>query len=133
MSEQWILIVDDEVSVAELFGMMLELEGYRVKAVHDVQSAIGALESDAPDLVILDIMMPEASGLDLCRYVRADPLLASIPIVIVSAKTQLNEVQEGLEAGANLYLLKPVSKSELLEAVRQSLAPHDGYAQTSGG
>jgi DNA-binding response OmpR family regulator len=122
MGEQRILVVDDEVSVTELFSMMLEMEGYRVHAVHDVKSAIAALDVISPSLIILDIMMPEASGLDLCRYVRDDPQLSSIPIVIVSAKSQLNEVQEGLDAGANMYLLKPVSKRELIEAVWEILA-----------
>ena len=121
MPEQRILLVDDEISLTELFSMMLEMEGYRVDVVHDVQSAIDSLHVQRPSLIMLDLMMPEASGLELCRYVRADPALASIPIVVVSAKSQLEEVQEGLDAGADIYLLKPVSKAELVEAVSQAL------------
>lgn len=122
MDERRILIVDDEISVTELFRMMLEMEGYHAEVAHDVQGALAALEADRPDLILLDIMMPESSGLELCRQIRGDPVLASIPIVIVSAKSQLAEVQEGLQAGADRYLLKPVSKNELLEAVRTTLA-----------
>ena len=122
MTKQRILVVDDEVSLAELFSMMLEMEGYRVQVVHDVQSAKTALEEEPVDLMFVDIMMPEASGLELCRYVRSEPYLANIPIVIVSARSQLEEVHEGLEAGADMYLLKPVSKGELIEAVQQTLA-----------
>ncbi|MFV1859596.1 MAG: response regulator transcription factor [Anaerolineales bacterium] len=121
MSQQNILVVDDEVGVAELFSMMLEMEGYRVRVVHDVQSAKTALEEEPVDLMFVDIMMPEASGLELCRYVRGEPYLENIPIVIVSARSQLEEVHEGLEAGADRYLLKPVSKRELIEAVQQAL------------
>lgn len=122
MTQQRILVVDDEPSVTELFSMMLEMEGYRVTVVHDVAGAKGSLEQEPADLIILDIMMPEASGLEFCRYVRAKPGFSSIPIVMVSAKSQLEEVHEGLEAGADLYLLKPVSKQELIEAVQQVLA-----------
>ena len=121
MAEKQVLIVDDEVSVTELFSMMLEMEGYGVQVVHNVKDAIQVLEKDSPDLILLDIMMPVASGLELCRHVRGTPALASIPIIILSAKSQLEEVQEGLEAGANLYLLKPVSKKELVEAVRKTI------------
>jgi len=121
MPQQKILVVDDEVSVTELFRMMLEMEGYRVRVVHDVRSAKTALKEEPVDLMLVDIMMPEASGLELCRYVRGEPNLASIPIVIVSARSQLDEVHEGLEAGADTYLLKPVSKGELIEAVQQAL------------
>ena len=102
--------------------MMLEMEGFRVQAEHDVSGAVSALEAEPADLIIVDVMMPEASGLDLCRWVRAEPTHANTPIVIVSAKSQLDEVEAGLEAGANQYLLKPVSKGELLEAVQQALA-----------
>jgi DNA-binding response OmpR family regulator len=122
MTQQKILVVDDEASVTELFSMMLEMEGYRVRIEHDVKSAKTALDEEPVDLIIADIMMPEASGLELCRYVRGEPYLASIPIVIVSARSQLEEVHEGLEAGADLYILKPVSKSELINAVQQALA-----------
>ena len=122
MPEQRILVVDDEVSVTELFSMMLEMEGYRVRIVHDVQSAKNALEEEPADLLLVDIMMPEASGLELCRYVRAEPYLASTPIIVISARSQLDEVYEGLAAGADTYLLKPVSKNELIEAVQQALA-----------
>ena len=121
MAEKQVLIVDDEVSVTELFSMMLEMEGYGVQVVHNVKDAIQVLEKDSPDLILLDIMMPIASGLELCRHVRGTPALASITIIILSAKSQLEEVQEGLEAGANLYLLKPVSKNALVQAVRKTI------------
>ena len=121
MAQKKVLVVDDEVSVTELFSMMLEMEGYAAQVVHNVKDAIQVLERDSPDLILLDIMMPVASGLELCRHVRSTPALASIPIIILSAKSQLEEVKEGLEAGANLYLLKPVSKKELVEAVRKTI------------
>lgn len=117
-----ILIVDDEVNVTELFSMMLRMEGYEAIVAHDVKGAIRSIERQRPQLILLDIMMPAESGLELCRYVRAQPELASIPVVIISAKTQLEEVQEGLDAGADSYLLKPISKAELIEAVQTAIS-----------
>ena len=122
MAQETILIVDDEVNVTELFSMMLEMEGYQVQVVHNVKAALGVLERGKPDLMLVDVMMPAASGLELCRHVRSTAGLASLPIIILSAKSQLEEVQEGLGAGANLYLLKPVSKNELVQAVRKILS-----------
>lgn len=122
MAQETILIVDDEVNVTELFSMMLEMEGYKVRVVHNVKAALQALERGKPDLMLVDVMMPVASGLELCRHVRSTPGLASIPIIILSAKSQLVEVQEGLGAGANLYLPKPVSKKELVQAIRRVLS-----------
>ncbi|MFQ5942799.1 MAG: response regulator transcription factor [Anaerolineales bacterium] len=122
MTQQKILVVDDEISVTELFSMMLEMEGYRVRVEHDVKSAKSALEEEPVDLMLVDVMMPEASGLELCKYVRSEPYLENIPIVLISARSQLDEVHEGLEAGADMYLLKPVSKGELIEAIHQALA-----------
>jgi len=122
MAQESILIVDDEVSVTELFSMMLEMEGYQVQVVHNVKAALQVLERGKPDLILVDVMMPATSGLELCRHVRSTAGLASLPIIILSAKSQLEAVQEGLGAGANLYLLKPVSKNELVQAVRRILS-----------
>lgn len=120
-----ILIVDDEVSNTELFSMMLKLEDYRPLVANSVSGAIETMNQEKPDAVILDIMMPGGSGLELCAYMRDNPRFASIPIVVVSAKTQLDDVQAGLDAGANIYLVKPVSKNELLEAVSLALRGSD--------
>ena len=116
-----ILIVEDEISNVELFTVLLEFEGYRVQAAGDVRQALEAIKVEAPDLILLDIMLPEASGLELCKILRNDPRYVSIPIVIVSAKTQLEDVDRGMQAGAVTYLLKPVAKEELITAVRNAL------------
>jgi CheY-like chemotaxis protein len=121
MEPRTVLIVDDEMSNTQLFGMMLELEGYRPVVAVDAPAALEALRQQTPDLMIVDVMLPGASGLDLCREVRNGLGLASLPIVIVSAKSQLADVQAGVAAGANVYLTKPVTKAELLGAVRQAL------------
>ena len=121
MESKTVLIVDDEMSNTQLFGMMLELEGYRPVAAVDEPTALEALRQQTPDVMIVDVMLPGASGLDLCRKVRNELGLADLPIVIVSAKSQLADVQAGIAAGATVYLTKPVTKAELLGAVRQAV------------
>ena len=121
MEPRTVLIVDDEMSNTQLFGMMLELEGYRPVVAIDAPAALEALRLQTPDVMIVDVMLPGVSGLDLCREVRNGLGLASLPIIIVSAKSQLADVQAGVAAGANIYLTKPVTKAELLGAVRQAV------------
>jgi DNA-binding response OmpR family regulator len=116
-----VLIVDDDPKTAELLSMMFKLDGYSTAVASDVTMAIETIQQVKPDVLVVDVMMPGASGLALCRYVRNTPDLADMPIVIVSAKSQPKDVQAGLEAGADEYLTKPVSQAELLEAVRRSL------------
>jgi two-component system response regulator MtrA len=126
MEAKTVLIVDDEMSNTQLFGMMLELEGYRPVAAFDAPTALEALRQQTPDLMIVDVMLPGASGLQLCRQVRGELGLTDLPIVIVSAKSQLVDVQAGLAAGANTYLTKPVTKAELLGAVRRAMDGDSG-------
>jgi CheY-like chemotaxis protein len=121
MESKTVLIVDDEMSNTQLFGMMLELEGYRPLAASDAPTALEVLRQQTPDVMIVDVMLPGASGLDLCRMVRNELGLVDLPIVIVSAKSQLADVQAGVAAGATVYLTKPVTKAELLGAVRQAV------------
>ncbi len=116
-----ILIVDDDPRTAELLTMMFELEGYSTAVANDVTMAIETIQHSKPDALVVDVMMPGASGLALCRYIRNNPELAGLPIVIVSAKSQPEDKQAGLEAGADVYLTKPVSQAELLDAIGRSL------------
>jgi DNA-binding response OmpR family regulator len=116
-----VLIVDDDPRTAELLAMMFELEGYSTSAANDVTMAIESIQREKPDALVVDVMMPGASGLALCRYVRNNPDLADLPIVVVSAKSQPKDMQAGLEAGADAYLTKPVSQAELLDVVARSL------------
>ncbi|MCJ7677940.1 MAG: response regulator [Anaerolineales bacterium] len=126
MEAKTVLIVDDEMSNTQLFGMMLELEGYRPLAAFDAPTALEALRLQTPDLMIVDVMLPGESGLQLCQKVRGELGLTDLPIVIVSAKSQLVDVQAGLAAGANTYLTKPVTKAELLSAVRRAMNGDSG-------
>lgn len=117
-----ILIVEDDAETASIFSQMLELHGYQVEVAHGSGQAMLKLNRQLPDLVLLDVMMPDVSGLEVCRYLRRDPHTAHLPVVIVSAKAQNEDIAEGLEAGATAYLTKPISMEQLIQHVEAALA-----------
>ena len=117
-----ILIVEDEPGTVEMYRIVLEVEGFRVRVAFTLSAAISALEEEVPDLVLLDVVLRDSSGLDLCQHIREDPNLADIPILIVSNLGSAEQVKAGLDAGADNYLSKPVSQNELLMAIREGLA-----------
>src|SRR5690606_19206386 len=116
-----VLIIEDEEDAAELFAEMMRVSGFRVLKTSSSTPALTLIRTERPDLVILDIMMPEISGLDILRQMRQDPALAQIPVVVVSAKSMPADIRDGLEAGASTYLTKPVGFLELKEAVERAL------------
>ena len=119
-----VMIVEDQADAAELFAEMMRLNGYRVLKTFSGAQAISLIAQEKPDIIILDIMMPEVSGLDVLRFMRQQPDLASIPVVIVSAMATAADMQIGLDAGASIYLTKPVSYIDLKNAI-------DGLLQNS--
>lgn len=116
-----VLIIEDEADAAELFAEMMRVSGFRVLKTSSSTPALSLIATEKPDLVILDIMMPEISGLDLLREMRQDSALASIPVVVVSAKSMPADIKIGMEAGASMYLTKPVGFLELKDAVERAL------------
>jgi CheY-like chemotaxis protein len=114
-----ILVVDDELDTAEMLVEMMRLSGYRVFKSSGGRQAIQLIAREKPDVVLLDIMMPDISGLDVLRYMRHDPRLKKIPVIILSAKCMPSDILSGLDAGADLYLTKPVGCEELRDAVEQ--------------
>jgi DNA-binding response OmpR family regulator len=119
--EKTILIIEDEADAAELFAEMMRVSGFRVLKTSSSTPALSLISTEKPDLIILDIMMPEVSGLDILRQMRKDSGLASIPVVVVSAKSMPADIKTGMEAGASTYLTKPVGFLELKEAVERAL------------
>jgi len=116
-----IMLVDDEPNLRELLRQMLELGGFEVVEAEDGLEALEKLEMIVPDVMILDVMMPNLDGVSLCKQLRADSAYAKLPIIMVSGKTQHKAVREGLAAGANQYLCKPITVQELLQSVRSLL------------
>jgi two-component system phosphate regulon response regulator PhoB len=109
-----ILVVDDEPDVTELLKYKLEQEGYRCEVLNDPLLFTAAARDFEPDLMILDIMMPELSGLQLCRIARADPSMQDVPVIFLTARGEVEDRVQGLEAGAADYVAKPFNTKELL-------------------
>ena len=121
MSQKTVLIIEDEEDAADMFAEMMRVSGYRVLKTSSSTPALSMMAAEKPDVIILDIMMPEISGLDVLRQMRKNPELANIPVVVVSAKSMPADIKLGMEAGASIYLTKPVGFVELKEAIERAL------------
>ena len=130
-----ILIVEDEVKIARFVTLELEHEGYEVKAAHDGRTGLGLCESWQPDLMILDLMLPELSGIEVCRRLRQT---SDVPIIMLTAKDDVSDKVMGLDMGADDYMTKPFAIEELLARIRVNLKKHrvdrarDTGARTAG-
>jgi CheY-like chemotaxis protein len=118
-----IVIVEDEPDTAEMFAEMMRLSGHHVIKSYGGTAAIGLISHEVPDVIVLDVMMPDLSGLEVLRYIRRDPRLAEIPVIVVSAKSLPSDINNGMDAGANVYLTKPVAFQDLNRAVRHVMDP----------
>lgn len=127
-----ILVLDDESDVTELLEYKLEQAGYRVEVLNDPLEFIAKVRDFEPDLMVLDIMMPELNGLQLCRIARSDPRMKHIPIIFLSARGDAEDRIKGLETGADDYISKPFNAKELLLRISNMLSRSDAPAETSG-
>lgn len=118
------MIIEDETDAAELFGEMMRVNGFRVIKMFSSTPALAIIAQEKPDVILLDIMMPDISGLEVLRFMRREPELAQIPVIVVSAKSMPNDIKIGLEAGASMYLTKPVGFQDLKNAVEKVLNNH---------
>ena len=113
-----ILMIEDDPNLSETIGDIFETEGYKVVTAVDGSEGLRKVKEDKPDLLILDIMLPDMDGIEVCRYLRADPKTAHLPIIMLTARTLPEEQKIGFETGADDYLAKPVGPSELLTRVK---------------
>jgi DNA-binding response OmpR family regulator len=121
-TQKTVMIIEDEPDAAEMFAEMMRVSGFRVIKMFSSTPAIPMIAQDKPDLIILDVMMPDVSGLEVLRYMRREPELAKIPVIVVSAKSLPSDIKTGLDAGASIYLSKPVGFLDLKQAVETVLA-----------
>ena len=121
-----IIIVEDQLDIADMLEEMLSIDGYQVIKIYSSTSALSVIRAEKPDAVLLDIMMPDVSGLEVLRFMQREPNLRQIPVVIVSARTLPEDIRTGLEAGATAYLTKPVSVGTLRETVAEVISTADG-------
>lgn len=117
-----ILIIDDDLDTLRLVGLMLQRQGYQIMAATNGQQGLAKAFEDKPDLILLDIMMPEMDGYEVTRILRSNPLTERTPILMFTAKTQLDDKVAGFEVGADDYLTKPTHPSELQAHVKALLA-----------
>jgi DNA-binding response OmpR family regulator len=117
-----IVIIEDEPDTAEMYAEMMRISGYEVVKFFGGISAVDHLAEQEPDAVVLDLMMPDLSGMEVLNYIREEPSLSELPVIIVSAKTLPEDVEKGLGAGAAAYLTKPVSFYDMKLAIDEALS-----------
>ncbi len=118
---QTILVVEDEPNIVESLSFLMKKAGFVVRVARDGDTAVRTIESEAPDLVLLDIMMPRRDGYDVCRTIRANPDWDDVRIIMLSAKGRDLDRRKGLELGADDYITKPFSTREIVERVQEIL------------
>jgi twitching motility two-component system response regulator PilG len=121
MKKNRILVVEDEESLLKLESILLSSKGYNVTGVMDGKSALEEVMARRPDLVILDIMLPEIDGFEVCRRIRENPATSTIPVVMLTAKKNSQDVARGTEVGANAYLTKPFKSAKVIEVIEELL------------
>ncbi len=116
-----ILLVEDEPSIRELIGFTLDRAGYKIVAAETAEAALGLLNQSRPDLAIVDWMLPGMSGIDLAYYLRKDHLLASLPIIMLTAKSEEQDKLQSFDSGVDDYITKPFSPKELVARIKALL------------
>ena len=116
-----VLVVDDTPSQLELMNVYLQDGGYEVITAGDAKDALFKAENDKPDIILTDIVMPGMSGFEFCRQLKRNPLTQKLPIVICSSKNKQIDRIWGMRQGADIYLTKPFTKQELIEALKSIL------------
>ena len=117
-----VLVVDDDPTILRLLQVNLEMEGYEVQTASDGSQALDQIRAVEPDLVLLDVMMPQLDGWHVCEQVRNDPDLAHVPVVFLSARAQNSDRDRGRQAGADAYITKPFDPLALVELIRDLIA-----------
>ena len=115
------MVIEDEESLCALLEYNLTREGYKVSLVSDGDEALYAIEDEKPDLILLDWMLPHVSGIEICRQIRARSEVKDTPVIMLTARGEEDDRIRGLETGADDYLTKPFSMTELLARIRAVL------------
>jgi len=134
METSFILIVDDTPKNIQVLGTILKEAGYQIKAATDGKQALAAVEKSLPDLILLDIMMPEMDGFETCKALKTNSATRDVPVIFLTAKTETEDIVKGFELGAVDYVTKPFNSAELLARVNTQISlkkATDTVAQTS--
>src|SRR6516165_5216369 len=112
-----ILVVDDDPVIQKLLAVNFEMEGYHVVTASDGEEALDRVAAERPAVVVLDVMMPKVDGIEVLRRIKANPITANTPVLLLSAKAQAQDIDDGMAAGADFYLTKPFEPLDLLDRV----------------
>jgi len=122
MEKKKILIVEDEESLLKLESILLTSKGYDVRGVLNGQQALDAIGEERPDLVLLDIMLPEIDGFEVCRRIKENPETRSIPVIMLTAKKSREDMSRGEKVGADWYITKPFKSVMVIETIQRFLS-----------
>jgi len=122
MKNNKILIVEDEESLLKLESILLSSKGYSVTGVMDGKAALEEIKKNRPDLVLLDVMLPEMDGFEVCRRIKEESETAGIPVVMLTAKKSNQDIERGRQVGADAYITKPFKSTRVIELI-QGLIP----------
>jgi DNA-binding response OmpR family regulator len=121
VSKKTILIVEDEESLLKLESILLTSKGFDVRGVPNGQAALDAIAESLPDLVLLDIMLPEIDGFEVCRRIKSDPATRHLPVIMLTAKKSREDMARGEKVGADWYITKPFKSAMVIETIQRFL------------
>jgi len=121
VAKQKILIVEDEESLLKLESILLTSKGYDVRGVPDGKKALEAIDEEKPDLVLLDIMLPEIDGFEVCQRIKENPETKDIPVIMLTAKKSREDMARGEKVGADWYITKPFKSVMVIETIQRFL------------
>ena len=122
MANEKILIADDDKNICELLRLYLAKEGYETVIANDGEAAVAAFEKEKPNMVLLDVMMPDMSGFEVAQHLKANPKTADIPIIFLTALNSTTDIVKGFQVGANDFISKPFNKEELIIRVTHQIS-----------
>ena len=123
--EKFVLVVDDEDMTRQMIVMFLKISGIEAAEAENGVDALEKIAVQKPDAIILDVMMPEMDGITMCKKLRKDPASAAIPVLMLSGRSQLGAELDGMEAGANAYMRKPMDPKEMLVILNELMMQAD--------
>jgi DNA-binding response OmpR family regulator len=130
-SKRTVIVVDDSPDLVEIVRLTLEEKGFNVRCAYNSSQLFADMEEQTPDLIILDIMMPEMDGLEVLTRLKENPDTKSIPVILLTAKVQYEDVLGGYKAGADYYITKPFTSTQLLEGINLFLGRDQGRSVES--
>ncbi len=126
MEKKKVLVIDDEPAMHRLVQIILEVEGFQIVGMEGKDEARRSIASGKPDVIILDIMMPEVDGFEILRMLKGDEETRDIPVIVLTVRNMEEDVRKAKSLGAEIYMTKPFQPSELVEAVHAALSAREG-------